>query len=189
MTALTHGRTGILGAAAAAITLWAILGGVVLLAVVLMNVGSVVGMAFGRPFPGDFEMTEVGIAVAAFAFLPYCQLTDANVTADIFTANARPRVIAALKLVAAIVALLFGAVLLWRMWLGMLDQQAYNYTTAILQFPLWLGFLPALVSLALLVVAAAVTLVETTRHVATGRPPAKTPLPHDVPHEPEDPRG
>ena len=188
MTSLTQGRTGIAGAAAAAITLWAILGGAVLLAVVLMNVGSVVGMAFGSPFPGDFEMTEGGIAIAAFAFLPYCQLTDANVTADIFTAGASDRTVAVMKLIAAVVALLFGAVLLWRMWLGMLDQQAYNYTTAILQFPLWLGYVPALVSLALLVVAAALTLIESGRHAATGRPPAATPMPHHVPHEPEDPR-
>ena len=54
-----------------------------------MNAISVTGSAvFGRPFPGDFELTEMGVAVAAFSFLPYCQLTGANVTADIFTSGA-----------------------------------------------------------------------------------------------------
>src|SRR3546814_20911353 len=71
--------------ARAAITAWALLGGLVLVAVVLINVLSVIGGVVWRPFPGDFEMTEIGIAVAAFAFLPYCHLTGANVNADIFT--------------------------------------------------------------------------------------------------------
>ena len=45
------------------------------------------------------------------------------------------------------------------MWLGMLDQKAYGYTTAILQFPHWIAFIPILVSLLLLALAAAVTLI------------------------------
>ena len=182
---LAQGRTGIAGAAAAAITLWAILGGLVLLAVVLMNVISVVGATVGRPFPGDFEMTEVGIAVAAFAFLPWCQLTDANVTADIFTAGARERTVAALKFLASVVALGFAALLLWRMSLGMIDQRDYNYTTAILQVPIWWGFVPILISLALLVVASAITLVESARHAATGHPPPREAATTEVPHEPD----
>lgn len=161
------GHTGAFGVAARIITAWAILGGLLLLGVVAMNVISVVGALFGKPFPGDFEMTEVGVAVAAFAFLPFCQLTDANVTADIFTARASPRSIAFFKLLASIVALLFGALLLWRMYLGMGNQREYGYTTAILQFPSWTAFIPILISLALLVVAAFITLVENGR-IAVG---------------------
>ena len=85
------------------IELWALLGGGVLCAVVLINVYStVMGALFSAPFPGDFEMTEVGIAVAVFAFLPYCQITGANVTADIFTARASARTVAVLKFAADI---------------------------------------------------------------------------------------
>src|SRR3546814_14086731 len=76
------GRAGLVRPARAAITAWALLGGLVLVAVVLINVLSVIGGVVWRPFPGDFEMTEIGIAVAAFAFLPYCQLTGANVLSD-----------------------------------------------------------------------------------------------------------
>lgn len=162
------GRTGTTGAAAALITFWALLGGVLLLLVVLMNVVSVVGAVVWRPFPGDFEMTEVGIAVAAFSFLPYCQLTDANVTADIFTARASARTVAFLKLVASVVAFFFALLLVWRMYYGMLDQRDYGYTTAILQFPTWIAFVPILISLALLAVAALITFLETGRQVATG---------------------
>ncbi len=159
------GHTGVFGVAATIITGWAILGGIVLLAVVVMNVVSVIGGVVWKPFPGDFEMTEIGVAVAVFAFLPYCQLTDANVTADIFTANAGRRTIAFFKLLASIVALLFAGLLLWKMYAGMGDQRQYGYTTAILQFPTWKAFVPILISLALLVVASIVTLIENGRTV------------------------
>ncbi|MGR3570487.1 TRAP transporter small permease [Brevirhabdus sp.] len=169
---MQDGRGGAPGLLGRLITLWALLGGVVLLLVVAMNVASVLGMIVWKPFPGDFEMTQVGVAVAVFAFLPYCQLTDANVTADIFTARASPRARALLRGLASLIAMGFAALLLWRMYAGMLDQRAYDYTTAIVQFPIWLAFLPILVSLALLVAAAALTFVQSLGAAATA---ARTP--------------
>lgn len=153
-------RAGAISLARSLIAWWALLGGVVLAAVVAVNVLSVAGGVFGTPFPGDFEMTEVGVAVAAFAFLPYCQLYGANVTADIFTAGLSERAIEALSALASLVALGFAVLLFCRMYLGMIDQKVYGYTTAILQFPHWAAFIPILASLALLALAAAITLVE-----------------------------
>jgi TRAP-type C4-dicarboxylate transport system permease small subunit len=167
--AARRGRSGLSRAAAAVIDAWALLGGLTLLAVVAMNVASVVGGAVWVPFPGDFELTQIGVAVAAFAFLPYCELTGANVTADIFTAGAGRRVLAVFKLLASVVAFLFGLLLLWRMYGGLLDQKEYNYITAIVEFPIWVAFVPILISLALLATAAAITLGENARSVA-GRP-------------------
>ncbi|SIO54241.1 Tripartite ATP-independent transporter, DctQ component [Rhodovulum sp. ES.010] len=163
MEAAFAGRSGPAALVAGLVTGWALLGGLVLLAVVAMNVASVIGGVAWKPFPGDFEMTQVGVAVAAFAFLPWCQITRANVSADIFTMGASPRWIARLRLVASAVALLFAALLVWRMSEGMADQRQYGYTTTILQFPVWLAFLPILVSLVLLVLASAVTLAEDAR--------------------------
>lgn len=157
-------RAGFSRLARLVIAIWALVGGAALCAVVLINVYStVMGAFFGAPFPGDFEMTEVGIAVAIFAFLPYCQITGANVTADIFTARASARTVAVLQLAASIVAFGFSALLVWRMWAGMLDQKAYGYTTAILQFPHWIAFVPILASLALLAVASLITADEAWR--------------------------
>ncbi|MEX2519351.1 MAG: TRAP transporter small permease subunit [Paracoccaceae bacterium] len=161
-------RAGLGGVAERAIHAWALLGGALLLLVVLMNVGSVVGAVVWVPFPGDFEMTEIGVAVAAFAFLPYCQLTDSNVTADIFTAGASRRWIAIFKLAASLVAFLFAALLLWTMWGGMESQREYGYVTTILQFPVWTAFVPILISLALLLVAAAISIAEAGRETAEG---------------------
>jgi TRAP-type C4-dicarboxylate transport system permease small subunit len=147
-------------------TFWALLGGALLLAVAAMNVWSILSLAIiGQSFPGDFELTELGVAIAAFAFLPYCQMTDANVSADIFTQNARPRTLAALRALAALVAAVFGAILLWRMSYGLIDQRTYGYTTTILQIPVWWAFVPILVSLALLALAAMTTLLQSLGRV------------------------
>ncbi|MGI9433634.1 MAG: TRAP transporter small permease, partial [Geminicoccaceae bacterium] len=103
--------------------------------------------------------------IAAFSFLPYCQLTGANVTADIFTSRASPRWIAIFSLVASIIALCFSLLLLWRMYAGMLDQKEYEYTTAILQFPHWVAFIPILISLGLLAIASLFTLRDSARAI------------------------
>lgn len=166
LTEEVDGRSGISAAVARAVTVWALLGGVLLLAVVAVNVLSVVGGVVWKPFPGDFELTEMGVAIAVFGFLPYCQLTDANVTADIFTAKAPGPVLAILRALASLIAFLFACILVWRMYLGMLDQRAYDYTTTILQLPIWWAFVPILVSLVLLVAAALLTFTESLREAA-----------------------
>ncbi|ASJ73210.1 TRAP transporter small permease [Granulosicoccus antarcticus] len=165
-----NGSNGFTVAARHIVSIWALLGGAVLLAVIAINMLSVIGSVFGRPFPGDFELTEMGVAIAAFAFLPYCQVTGANVTADIFTSRASPRWIAFLTLLGAVVALVFSVLLIWRMYFGMLDQKTYDYMTAILQVPQWIAFLPILISLALLALAAMTTIVEEGYIVKKGRP-------------------
>lgn len=144
-----------------AVELWALLGGVVLLGVALMTSWSAASSwIFSRPLPGDVELTELLVAVAAFAFLPYCQMTGANVTADLFTAGAGRRTIALLSLLAAAIALAFSALLLWRMYLGLLDYREYVETTTILRIPIWYAYVPALASLALLAAASLASAFE-----------------------------
>lgn len=129
---------------------WALLGGLVILGVVAVNVYSVaLVMLFDRPFPGVYEIVQVGTAVGMFMFLPYCQITGANVTADIFTSGLGRRAILALAGLGALCAIGFAAILLWRMSFGLIDQLAYRETTAIYQFPLWIAYVPILISLAL----------------------------------------
>lgn len=164
-------RTGIAGAVHRLTVLWALGGGAVLTGVVAVNVATVLGGIFGMPFPGDFELTEIGTAIAAFMFLPWCQMTGANVTADIFTARASPRWIAGFALLAAAVALGFSLLLLVQMQAGMADQRRYGYVTAILQVRIWWGFVPILASLALLAASALVTLIEAGRDLAAGGGP------------------
>ena len=150
-----------IGLARRLITGWALVGGCVLLAVVLVNAWSIIsGALFNRPFPGDFELTEMGAAVAVFCFLPYCQMTGSNVSADIFTMRASKFSIALMSVFASFVALVFTAILFWRMSAGLSDYREYEEFTGILQIPIWWAFVPALISLFLLLIAAAITFYE-----------------------------
>ena len=138
---------------------WALAGGVLLLLLSFATTWSAISSAlFGSPLPGEVELTEVGVAIAAFTFLPYCQLMDANVSADIFTAGAGPRTIAVLKAFSGAIALAFALLLLWRMNEGLADYREYEEVTTILKVPIWIVFVPALVSLALLALASLVSI-------------------------------
>jgi len=149
---------------------WALLGGVLLVVIALMNTWSVISLAvLGYPVPGDFELVKMGVAIAAFSFLPYCQLKGANVTADIFTAGASRVTIAVFTLIAAIVAAFFSILLLWKMSNGMVSYLRYREVTTILNIPHWIAFPPILASLALLVLAAGVTLHEAIMEMRPGR--------------------
>jgi len=157
------------GLARRVIEWWALAGGLVLLGIAVMTTWSAAsGWLLGKPLPGDFELTEVFVAVAVFAFLPYCQQIDANVTADLFTSGAGPRAIAGFRLFGALLALGVAVLLLWRTWAGLLDYRQYVETTAILKIPIWWAYVPALASLALLVVACLIVLADCWRGVLRG---------------------
>jgi TRAP-type C4-dicarboxylate transport system permease small subunit len=115
------------------------------------------------------ELVEMLTAVSVFAFLPYCQLTGANVTADLFTARASPRAVALLELLGAVVAFAFSLLLLWRMYYGLLDYRQYVETTTILKIPIWAAYPPALFSLALLAAAASVSVRSAWRRARRPR--------------------
>lgn len=161
MTVIQSNRTRAYALVHKSCEIWALVGGIVLLSVVLINAYSIAAdILFTKPFPGDFEITEVGVGIAAFCFLPFCQITGSNVTADIFTANASKASIVLMNIFASIIALSFSTLLLWRMWDGLLGYREYEEVTGILGFPIWAAFIPCLLSLCLLVVACAMTLAD-----------------------------
>lgn len=145
---------------------WALVGGLLLVAVVLVNAVSILsGIIFNKPFPGDFELTELGIGIAAFCFLPYCQITGANVSADIFTSRMSPRGRHILELIAHFIVALFSMLLLWRMSIGLGDYIEYEEITGVLSIPIWYAFVPALFSLSLLVLSSFVCIQETWKKI------------------------
>lgn len=150
-------------------------GGGLLVAIVLMTAYSAAGNFFlDEPFPGDFEIVQMGVAMAAFSFLPLAQIARANVVVDVFTQRAGPGLRRALELLGALAALVFSAFMLWRMSEGMMDYYDYSEYTAILGIPLWIAFPPILFSLFLLFVAALITAAELL-HLVPAPPPPERP--------------
>ncbi|MDV4143612.1 TRAP transporter small permease [Shimia sp. FJ5] len=92
------------------------------------------------PINGDFEILEAGVAFAIFAFLPICQLYGSHATVDIFT-NALPR--KANKLLITFWEIILTVVIVLitvRLFAGLESKYAYGDTTFLLQFPIWWSY-------------------------------------------------
>jgi len=155
------GWARLIGLARSIIRYWALVGGFVLVALVVMTgTSAILNLLFNKPFPGDFEIVKHGVAIAAFAFLPYCQLSHANVTVTIFTERASERTKSLMVLLASLIAAVAAVAIFRQMWLGMLDYIQYGEAMVSVPIKLWTAFPPALVSLILLFVAALITAGE-----------------------------
>lgn len=162
----------------AVIAAWALAGGVVIAALAIMTAASATSnLLFARPFAADYELVKHFVAVAIFMFLPYCQLTGANVSVDIFTERMGRRVKAAMAVFASLLALVFAAILLRQMAFGMQSYIRYPEVTPVLRLPLWTAFPPMLLSLALLFAAALLTAIDGWREAR--RAPKLAPRPAD----------
>ena len=66
----------------------AFFGGFTLVILVAVNATSIAGRTlFASPLVGDFELVEMGCAIAISSFLPLCLLKKGNVTVDFFSAR------------------------------------------------------------------------------------------------------
>lgn len=133
----------------------AIAGGLVLTAVTLMSLYSVVMRNLaGAPIQGDFELVQMGCAVAVAAFLPFTQLRDGNIFVDFFTARATDRTKARLDGVGALLVGLALALIAWRTGVGASEAFRNGETTMIMALPVWWGYAAMTPSIAVAALAA-----------------------------------
>ncbi len=119
-------------------------GGAVLAAIAIVTVISIIGRAllpFGLgPIKGDFEIVEIGCAIAVFSFLPLAQLHRAHVTVDIFVSALPRRVQAFLGFLGDLLITVAALVILWRLWLGFGEK--FPYGSEGLRAALGMGYRP-----------------------------------------------
>jgi TRAP-type C4-dicarboxylate transport system permease small subunit len=122
----------------------ALVGGVVLVALMLMVVASVAGRALIGvglgPVPGDFELAEVGMGIAVFCFLPWCYLSGGHAKVDLLYMHTPTWVQRSIDAVSDVLMLLVWLVLSWKLGEGMLEKREYQETTFILQMPVWWAY-------------------------------------------------
>ena len=129
----------------------AILGGIILVIVILINFISILSrIIFLNPLVGDFELVEIGSAIAISSFLPLCHLKKGNVIVDFITAKLNFKKIAFLDCVSSVIYGLIALFFTWRMFFGAKDMYSYQEETMLLQFPIWIPFLPVTFSFGLL---------------------------------------
>jgi TRAP-type C4-dicarboxylate transport system permease small subunit len=120
----------------------ALFGGSVLVGLALMVCASVALRATGfSPVQGDFELLQVGLAVAIGAFLPWCHLKGGNIFIDFVTARASTRNQRYLDAFAGVLVAIMMALVSWRAGAGALAAKASGETTMIRGFPLWISYM------------------------------------------------
>jgi TRAP-type C4-dicarboxylate transport system permease small subunit len=139
---------------------FAIFGGFILLIAALISIFSIFGrVVFSSPLLGDFELVEIACAVAIGSFLPLCHLKNGNVIVDFVTSKLSSRKI---NILDATSSLLFGLVAFFfssRMILGAKDMYVYQEESMLLAFPIWVPFLPVILSFFLLTICCFYTFI------------------------------
>ena len=139
----------------------AVIGGLVLMALVLMTTASIIGRTVNKmlhsPFfqekltglsqglidmgigeiNGNYELLEAGVAFAIFSFLPICQYYGAHATVDVFTSFLPARVNRWIMAFWEVVLAAVIVLIIWRLYEGMQRYLGNGETTLFLQFPVW----------------------------------------------------
>jgi TRAP-type C4-dicarboxylate transport system permease small subunit len=145
-------------------TLFALVGGALLLAAVVVTTASVLrGALLGKPILGDSEIVEMLLGVAVALCLPLCEMRGAHVLVDFFTQKLPPRGIAGLDAVMRGVAAAVVAVLAWRLAIGGFNMWDRERETMFLQLPYWWGFAGAAIGASLWTICAAFVAVESAQ--------------------------
>jgi len=171
----------------------AILGGIVLSALILLTCVSILGRSLNGilhsdfvmglapgfahwlidigigPVNGDFELVEAGVAFAIFAFIPLCQITAGHASVDI-VANALSRgVNRFLRMVTEVVFALVLILIAWKLADGMLSKKGYGETSFLLQFPVWWAYAASLFGAVVSAIVGVYMAVVRVTEFATGR--------------------
>ena len=142
----------------------AVIGGLVLMALVLMTTASIIGRTVNKmlhsPFfqekltglsqglidmgigeiNGNYELLEAGGAFAIFSFLPICQYYGAHATVDVFTSFLPARVNRWIMAFWEVVLAAVIVLIIWRLYEGMQRYLGNGETTLFLQFPVWWAY-------------------------------------------------
>jgi len=152
---------------------WALAGGVILVAIMLItsvNVGAfgldVLARLVGANvsgLPGYEDFVSLAISCAAMMFLPYCQLKRGHVVVDLF-ANLFPKAVQrGLDKLWLFTVLCMCIFLAYWMYVGMLETRSDGVLTPILGWTVWPTYIAGIASLILWGAIAALLLFREDR--------------------------
>jgi TRAP-type mannitol/chloroaromatic compound transport system permease small subunit len=117
---------------------FALAGGLLLLALVAMSVVSIIGRKLtSSPVPGDIEIMQMGTAVAAAALLPYCEMLGKHLRVDFFTTGMQAHHKAILDAIANLLLAIVGALVAWRTAAYTISIHEAGETSMVLGWPVW----------------------------------------------------
>lgn len=150
----------------------ALAGGAILLIITVLNCISIAGRALLPlqigigPIRGIYDMTEIGMAAAVFACMPWAVLRDSHARVDLFATIIPEQIDRTLDLLFQIAMGAVALLITWRLFLGMQDKMAYGETTFIAQIPVWYGYAASMVGAVGFVLIAAFCILRSARRLA-----------------------
>ena len=148
--------------------LWAIAGGLLLVAIVLVTSANAGAFAADRAarlwggtvsgLPGYEDFVRLVIGCAALMFFPYAQARRGHVAVDLFIEYLPAWLRRVLERAWLLVTIALALFLAWWMWMGLLRARADALVTGVLGWSDWPFYLPGIASLILWAVVAATQL-------------------------------
>lgn len=172
----------------------AYLGGLVLLALILLTSLSIVGRSLNGimhseiaqtvfpgfanwmiaigvgPINGDYELVEAGVAFSIFAFMPLCQVSAAHACVDVFVGLFPPGLVRFLVWISEVVFALVMILIAYQLFNGTLDKFRSHETTFLLEFPLWWSYALSLFGAIVAALAAIYMAYLRSVELVTGKP-------------------
>lgn len=146
------------------IEVWAVLGGLLLIVVVLITMVNVAGFSanaaarlFGATvpgLPGYEDAVTLLIGVAGLCMFPYCQLTGGHAAVDILMKMAPEKIQRGMHLGSTVLVAAIALALAVMMVYGLQEARSDRTVTAVLDWPVWVFMIPGAISCALWSVAA-----------------------------------
>ncbi len=126
----------------------ALVGGLMILAVAVLISVSVIGRwLFDLPIPGDFDLAQIGTAIAVFTFLPLCQLRGGNIVVDFFTAKAPRKWRQGLDNLSLVLYLGIAVLLTIQMTRGAIETASAGTASMVVGLPLAWGMAAAVAAM------------------------------------------
>ena len=155
---------------------WALLGGMILLAIVLVTVANAGAFGLDRlarlfggtvsGLPGYEDFVRLAVSAAALMFFPYCQLKRGHIAVDLFAERMPPALRRALDAVSLFGIAALALFLAYWMTQGLAETRADGALSRVLGWPEWPFYLPGILSLALWAAIALLQLFEPERDVS-----------------------
>lgn len=145
--------------------LLAVVGALVLLAgAAILTYSVLLRVVASGQVRGDFEIVAVSSGIAILLFLPYCQAQRAHVLIEVFTAWLPARVRRAMDALWSLALAVAAAVLTARLLVGLHEAWSRDDVTMMLQIPLSVVFVAALVGVACTAILALLDFVIAFAH-------------------------
>jgi TRAP-type C4-dicarboxylate transport system permease small subunit len=123
---------------------------------------------FNLPVTGTYDLVQLFLVGTVFLSIPDVFLRDRNIVIDFVDHVFGARAVGALKLIANILAVLFLAVLCWRMFPPALDAARYHEVSPDLSIPMTVHWVLMIVGILITIPMAAWVLIESARDFARG---------------------